>query len=257
MSIYYVNRKFKIKWEMLEMKVNNSALQSNGFLNIIRAGQNKSTQKDGSATKKEGNNSSSMLDSLMDRKQSVTDMKNELIGKTLENGGELEDIKPQIESFEEQLRLIDEEITKTMAKQADEITGKDDTDKSDEATTKQEIIEKKNKDMLTLSGSMEQIKILASVKTKMENQANTWSREIKKDGLHASEIKKENLSDLKCNVGSVNENMMKTITETVQATKQGNDTINTRKQTDESDDNVNKEDTYGIQADDDLKKKFI
>lgn len=239
------------------MRINNSTLQSNGFLNIVRAGQNKSAQKQGNETKKEDNNSSGMLDSLMDRKQSVTDMKNELIGNTLEKGGELEDIKPQIEAYEEQVRLIDEEITKTMAKQADEITGKDDTDKSDEATTKQEITERKNRDMLTLSGSMEQIKILASVKTKMENQANTWSSEIKKDGLHASEIKKNNLSDLRSNISSVNENIMGTITDTIQATNQGNDKTNVGKQTDELDNTINKEDTDKMQADDDLKKKFI
>lgn len=238
------------------MRINNSTLQSNGFLNTVRAGQNKSAQKQGDETKKGENNSSGMLDSLMDRKQSVTDMKNELIGNTLEKGGELEDIKPQIEAYEEQLRLIDEEITKTMAKQADEITGKDDTDKSDEVTTKQELAEKKSRDMLTLSGSMEQIKILASVKTKMENQANTWSSEIKKDGLHASEIKKENLSDLKSNISSVNENIMGTITETIQAANQGNDTNNTGNQTDEPDNTINKEETDEIQADDD-KKKFI
>ncbi|MEA5083803.1 MAG: hypothetical protein VB018_06565 [Lachnospiraceae bacterium] len=238
------------------MRINNSALQSNGLLNIIRAGQNKSSQKEDDETKNGVNNSSSMLDSLMDRKQSVTDMKNELIGKTLENGGELEDIKPQIEAYEEQLQLIDEEITQTMSKQAEEITGEDDTSKTDEATTKQEFTEKRNRDMLTLSGSMEQIKILASVKTKMENQANTWSSEIKKDGLHASEIKKQNLSDLKCSVSKLNENIMNTITDTIQATNQGDDTISADKQTDKLDDSIDKEDTGKIQADDDYKKKF-
>lgn len=238
------------------MRINNSALQSNGLLNIIRAGQNKSSQKEGDETKNGVNNSSSMLDSLMDRKQNVTDMKNELIGNTLEKGGELEDIKPQIEAYEEQLQLIDEEITQAMSKQAEEITGEDDTAKTDEATTKQEFTEKRNRDMLTLSGSMEQIKILASVKTKMENQANTWSSEIKKDGLHASEIKKQNLSDLKCSVSKLNENIMNTITDTIKATNQGDDTISADKQTDKLDDSIDKEDTSKIQADDDYKKKF-
>lgn len=244
------------------MRVNNSSLQSNGFLNIIRAGQNKSIEKESGETKNGGNSdSSSMLDSLMQRKQNVTDMKNELIGKTLEKGGELADIKPQIEAYEEQLQLIDEEITQTMSKQAEEITGKEDTQKPDEATTKQEITEKKNRDMLTLSGSMEQIKILANVKTKMENQANTWSKEIKKDGLHASEIKKQNLTDLKCSISSVNQNMMGTITDTIQSanesTNQSKDVIVANEDESEPENIQKDEKNEEIQDLNDLTQKFI
>lgn len=223
------------------MRVNNSVLQSNGLLNIIRTGQNKSARKQGIETKNGVNNSSSMLDSLMDRKQRVTDMKNELIGKTLENGGELKDIKQQIEAYEEQLRLIDEEITKTMSKQTEEITGKEDDEKGEEIT-KEEFTEKKNRDMLTLSGSMEQIKLLASVKTRMENQTNTWSSEIKKDGLHASEIKKQKLSNLKSSISMLNENFMGTIKDTIQSANQGDDTICADKQAPEMGDILNNED---------------
>lgn len=239
------------------MRVSNSSLQLNGFLNIIGSG-NKSINKESSGIKNAADkDASSMLESLTKQKENITDMKNELIGKTLENGGELADIKPQIEAYEEQLQLIDEEITQTMSKQAEKMTGKDHTDKLDKATTKQEILQKKNKDMLTLSGSMEQIKILANVKTQMENQANTWSSEIKKDGVKASEIKKQNLADLKCSISDVNQKVMGTIIDTIKSSNQNKDTIVAKEDEAESENTQKDENPEGLQDFKGLTKKYI
>ncbi|MPN12971.1 hypothetical protein SDC9_160291 [bioreactor metagenome] len=57
-------------------------------------------------------------------------------------------------------------------------------------------------------------------------------------------------------MSKLNENIMNTITDTIQATNQGDDTISADKQTDKLDDSIDKEDTGKIQADDDYKKKF-
>lgn len=50
----------------------------------------------------------SLVESLMKQKQKIIESKNQLIGRTLEKGGNIDSIKSQIESLEEELKTVDE-----------------------------------------------------------------------------------------------------------------------------------------------------
>src|SRR5699024_9586970 len=57
----------------------------------------------------------SLIESLMKQKQNIIEMKNKLVGRTLEKGENIDSIKSELECFEEQLKNIDEQIAQTMA----------------------------------------------------------------------------------------------------------------------------------------------
>lgn len=125
----------------------------------------------------------SMLERLMKQKQQITETKNELIGKTLENGGDIKDIKTQLEAFEEQLKSIEEQINATLA---ESLTKEEDEEKKTlieekEPITKEEADAKKLENVAVQASNVQQSEELFSMKNKMEAKSRVLNYELEVD----------------------------------------------------------------------------
>jgi hypothetical protein len=141
-----------------------------------------------------------LAEALMEQKQKIIENKNELIGRTLEKGEDMESIKSQLESFETQLNDIDTQIaqiTAEYAKQkADKLKGKEITYEADEKG--KEAGDELANSVISLSSSLNQTQMVSSVKTRIDGEARILKTEIKLDNSRrgASALKKDRLTDL-------------------------------------------------------------
>ncbi len=126
----------------------------------------------------------------MKQKMDITEQKNVLIGKTLEKGGELDSIKPQLEAYEEQIKNIDTQIAETMAKeiqkqaekQAEKMKPKDDN----KPKTKEEIQSERFANISSLSADLQQAKTMSSIKARVDGDSHILKLEIKLDKAYAA-----------------------------------------------------------------------
>lgn len=139
----------------------------------------------------------SLIDNLMKQKMEITDRKNSLIASTVEKGASMETIKPQLEAYDEQLENIDVQITQAMARELEKKEDKENADNSPK--TREELENERLTDIVTLSGDVQNVDMLDSVKTKVDRRITVLESEISLDTgrLGASDFKKEELSELK------------------------------------------------------------
>lgn len=192
----------------------NTRTQSN-FINVQRINQSyrqtentkntseKQERKDIATISPKGK-AMSMLETLMKQKQNLIDNKNQLISKTLEKGDSLENIKTQIQSYDEQLKMLEEQISKAMTEQTEK---QEKDEKTNKPRTKEEVEQEKLNHMITLSTDLSKTQTISSVKNKMEGQSRVWDREIKADGIHASEGKISDSLKLKVKGNNLSEEL--------------------------------------------------
>lgn len=142
--------------------------------------------------------SKSIIQSLMNQKQKITESKNELISRNLEKGGDMADIKSQLKSFEEQLESIDEQIAQTMAEQMKQQEQEQNKVETKKPKTEEEAQTQRFNSLINLSSSLDKAQVISSVKTKSDGEARVLESEIKIDEGRggASKMKKERLADL-------------------------------------------------------------
>ena len=138
-----------------------------------------------------------MINNLMKQKMEITDRKNSLIASTIEKGASMETIKTQLEAYDEQLENIDVQITQAMARELEKKEDKENAD--DTPKTKEELENERMTDIVTLSGDVQNVDMLDSVKTKVDRRITILESEISLDTgrLIGSDFKKEELSELK------------------------------------------------------------
>lgn len=154
----------------------------------------------------------SMIETLMKQKQNIMDNKNQLISKTLEKGDSLENIKTQIQSYDEQLKMLEEQISKAMTEQTEK---QEKDEKTNKPRTKEEMEQEKLNNMINLSTDLSKAETISSVKNKMEGQSRVWEREIKADGIRASEGKTSDLLQLKVRMSNLSEDLSSEIGDTL------------------------------------------
>ncbi|MEG1869971.1 MAG: hypothetical protein RR205_03890 [Oscillospiraceae bacterium] len=124
------------------------------------------------------------LESLMKQKQQVLESKNELIGKTLNEGGTLESIQYRIDAYDEQLKNIDEQTSQVMKQQfeqqAEAATKKE--EKPSEPKTEEEVKQAKLNSVTNLASDIDRLKLVSSVKAKVDGNAKVLKSEIELDG---------------------------------------------------------------------------
>lgn len=167
----------------------------------------------------------SLIESLMKQKQKIIESKNELIGRTLENGGNIDSVKSQLESFEEQLKNIDEQIAQTMAeqlKQQDEDLKKMAYKKP---KTEEEIQTERLNSIVSLSSSLSQAQVASSVKTKVDGESRILETEIKLDESRGgvSTSKKERLADLQKQLANLTTQINEGLIEVSEEIRESND----------------------------------
>lgn len=127
----------------------------------------------------------SRMESLMKQKESLNERKHELIEKALESGGNLSDIQEQLDSFDESLKMMDEQMSDLIiaalepdSKKAEETKqdGAEDAPKTEEEAQTEQISA-----FTALAGSIESLKTTSSVKTHLESRVKVLRQEIKQD----------------------------------------------------------------------------
>ena len=111
----------------------------------------------------------SVIESLMKQKERINERKNELIGKTLENGGDINSIKSQLESYELQLESVDEAISDIMSQEMEDQNNESKNYSKTEPKTQENVEQQQFSNLLTMSSDIEKAEIISSVKTKLEN----------------------------------------------------------------------------------------
>ena len=104
----------------MNVKINSNIKPNNVLYNNVSINKNsKSNQKQNKPLLNKGNTFTKsqigrineMIQSLIEQKQKVTDNKNNLISKTLEEGKDIKSIKEQVKLYDEQVKEINEQIT--------------------------------------------------------------------------------------------------------------------------------------------------
>lgn len=168
---------------------------------------------------------SNRIESLMEQKQNIIDTKNELISMTLEKGRSMENIKSQLDSYDEQLENIDEQISQIITEQFK----KQVEDKKEmiykKPETKEELENEKLNSMVNLSTSLNKIQMISSVKMEIDGEARVLEVEIKLDESRqggASAFKKERLHNLRKQSGYLNIQIKEDLVKVTEKNKENN-----------------------------------
>lgn len=128
-----------------------------------------------------GQNNSRMK-SLMGQKQFLLERKNELIHSTLENGGDKASVQSLLDSYEEQLKELEAQISQEMFRQNGEAMEKSQESKGkEEPKTKEEMEQERVAGLVELSSGMARARTVQSSKNQVEGEARVLEGEIKMD----------------------------------------------------------------------------
>lgn len=154
------------------------------------------------------------IDSLMKQKQKLTESKDALISATLEKGESMDSIKAQLESYEEQIKAIDEQVAQTMADQLKPKKNSQDDAENIRPKTEEAIQAERMNSLVSLSSDLKQTQIVASTKTNIDGESRILKIEIKLDEARAgaSEQKKERLANLQKQSGDLSHQVLEEIT---------------------------------------------
>lgn len=132
--------------------------------------------------------SSGIVDALNKQKMSIENWKSELILSAKERGLSQESIQARLDSYDEQIKKIDEQITEatiqqmmTAAEQQKNVVKKNDS----EPKTEQEIQNEKMKNLMSLSSGLDKVSIMSSVKTRVDGSSRVLETEIELDKARA------------------------------------------------------------------------
>lgn len=186
----------------------NSSIQNN-FLNVsnINSGLDQNNLNIKNKEEQEGKDTvfisplgkiNNLIEVLMKQKQNINEMKNELIGRTLEKGEDIDSIKSQLECFEEQIKNIEEQIAQTMVEQSKLQAESQKEMIYKKPKTEEEIETERLNSIVNLSSNLSQLQVISSMKTKAEGESKVLETEIKLDESRGgvSTYKRENLADL-------------------------------------------------------------
>lgn len=127
-------------------------------------------------------NRNNYLESLMNQRQFLLERKNELMNSVYEKEGDITSIKDILDSYEEQMKNLDQQISQEMAKQNREEIGKEEPRKQDSKPKSKEEMEKARiANLVNLSSGMTETKTIRSAQTRIEGEARVLESEIKMD----------------------------------------------------------------------------
>nr|WP_304968538.1 hypothetical protein [uncultured Dubosiella sp.] len=124
----------------------------------------------------------SQIKSLMGQKQFLLERKNKLIHCALENGGDRTSIQSLLDSYEEQLKELEEQISQEMFRQNGEAMEKSQESRGkEEPKTKEEMEQERMADLVELSSGMARARTVQASKNQVEGEARVLESEIKMD----------------------------------------------------------------------------
>lgn len=162
-----------------------------------------------------GQNSNSRIRNLMEQKQSLLERKNQWVNSALENGQDIKSIHDMLESYEEQLNELEQQISQEMTRQNSGQPEKAQSQKkNNEPKTKQAIEQERISNLAELSSGMSQIRTVQSSQTQVEGEARVLESEIKMDKGRRGDTeiiakKEEKLSQLQRRAAELTANTVK------------------------------------------------
>lgn len=137
---------------------------------------------------------SGIVDALTKQKQAIEDRKSSLMASAQEDGLSMDSIQARLDSYDEQIKKIDEQITEATVQQmtAAAEAQKNVIKKNDnEPKTEQEIQNEKMNSLMELSSGLDRVSITDSVKTKVDGASAVLESEIALDKGRGSTASKE------------------------------------------------------------------
>ena len=113
------------------------------------------------------------VENLMNQKQSLLERKNELLSQTSESEKDKKTIQNILDTYEEQIKSLDQQISKEMMSQPEK--------KEEKPKTKQDLEREKITDLVTLSSTFTKTKAIRAAQTQVEGEARVLESEIKTD----------------------------------------------------------------------------
>lgn len=120
---------------------------------------------------------------LMEQRQSLVERKNEWLQSAMEKGEDVKSLRDMLDSYEEQMKELDQQISQEMARQNREQLDKAQqaAKKEEEPKTKEEIEQERMASLMALSSGISQAETVQSSQTRIDGEARVLESEIKMD----------------------------------------------------------------------------
>lgn len=194
-----------------------------------------------------------LLESLMKQKTFLTERKNELMASAAEKGTPMDAIQAQLDSYDEQIKTLDQQMAEIMAQQMEKEAEKQKEAKKDEPKTEQEIQNQRLADITDLSVQANQVETTNSIKTKLDGRTRVLECEVKLDKQRgASEEmiarKESEIASLKQRSNDLTQNVGEKMKDIAEAIKDSNHTVQKPEEETTEQDKVNTEPNQAVQA---------
>lgn len=142
---------------------------------------------------------SKVLDGLMQQKANILEQRENLVNSTLQKGGSIENIKDQLDGYQEKLAEIEQQMVEAMANDAKKLLEDNSEQKVEKPQTEEEAAQADLNKISALSAQYKQAQTVASVKNRTESSARILESEIKLDGGRGADVskKQDKLLDLR------------------------------------------------------------
>lgn len=197
----------------------------------------------------------SQIKNLMSQKQSLLDRKNEIISAACEDGKSRESIQSLLDSYEEQIKTLDQQIAQEMSRQNEKQMEKMQANKRNSTPkTKQEIENERLSNLINLSSGLSQARTVQSVQTRVDGEANVLESEIELDKSRAGDsegakeliAKKEaKLADLRQQSNELTAKVMEKATEVTTKTEEISERVEAQLPEEEKEKNVDEKEAEG------------
>lgn len=132
----------------------------------------------------------SMIEAIRKQKQNIVENKNQLVKNTMEAGKDIETIKPQLDSYNELLQTLDEQIVGIMTAVAQQKSAdtekqleKVEASKDDEPKTEEELETKRLSNIASATDSLKQSEVVSSSKRRAVGEARVKQTEVMQSEL--------------------------------------------------------------------------
>lgn len=152
----------------------------------------------------------SMIEAIRKQKQNIVENKNQLVKNTMEAGKDIETIQPQLDSYNEMLQTLDEQIVGIIASMADQkaaelekLKEKAEAAKDDEPKTQEELQAEHLNNLAGAVDSLKQSEVVSSVKRKTVGEAKVKQTEVMAGELFIERLESRKKLDRNLNVKDV------------------------------------------------------
>ncbi|MEG0540703.1 MAG: hypothetical protein RR528_00075 [Angelakisella sp.] len=143
----------------------------------------------------------SMIEAIRKQKQSIIENKNQLVKTTMEAGKDIDTIQPQLDSYNELLQTLDDQIAgiirgmaEQQAAELEKAKEKAEVAKEESPKSEEELEAEHLSNIANLSDDMKQTEQISSAKNKVEGEVRVKKSEIELDRLTIDNLKSKRFS---------------------------------------------------------------